>query len=108
RNRHPEWRATHVVQPKFMTEFDGRRVAAVLAADSDFQLCIGRPPLLDTNAHELADAFAVERLKWVHWPDAFLDVAQQELGLGIVPREAAHRLRQVVCAERKEVCFGCD
>ena len=61
------------------------------------------PAALDRHPHQLADAFPVERRKRVVREHAVLEVAREELALGVVAREPERSLRQVVGAEGEEV-----
>src|SRR5689334_10110515 len=56
RDRDAEGRAGDVVEADLVAEGDGPRVAAVLAADADLEPGPCRPPALDADADELADA----------------------------------------------------
>lgn len=49
RNRHSERRTRDIIHANTVTEFDGLRVAAVLAADPDFQIATGGPSTLDAH-----------------------------------------------------------
>ena len=57
---HAERRAGHVVHADAVAELDGARLAAVLAADADFQVRVGLAAAFDGSFHQLADAFVVE------------------------------------------------
>ena len=79
-------------------------VAAVLAADADRSSASSADlPALDRDPHQLADTFLVERRERVVREDAVLEVAGEELALGVVAREPERGLGQVVRAEREEV-----
>src|SRR5579884_1173302 len=108
RDGHAEGRAAHVVQAEFVAERDGGRIAPVLAADADLEVGPGAPPALDAEPHELAHPRAVERLERVARQDLLLDVRTQELGLGIVAREAEDGLREVVGPEAEELRQSSD
>src|ERR1700692_2853221 len=60
RRQHAEWRARHIIHPHLMAEFHRRWVAAVLTADSDFQLGTRLSPALDPDSHQFADAITVD------------------------------------------------
>src|SRR4029077_2915792 len=55
-----ERRAGDVVERELVAEGDRGRVAAVLAADADLELVARLPATLDADAHQLADALAVD------------------------------------------------
>jgi len=65
RDRHAEGRAADVVHAGEVAELDRVRLAAVLAADADLEVGLGRAPLLDTGLDQDADRFAVEDLEGV-------------------------------------------
>ncbi len=50
RDRHPEGRTAHVVEPRPVTEVDRGGIAAVLAADSEVKVLPRAPPLLTAIA----------------------------------------------------------
>ena len=75
----------------------------MLAADTHLQVVLDRSPALDRNPHQVADPLLVEHLERVPLEHAVLEVAGEELALGVVAREAERRLRQVVRAEGEEV-----
>ena len=52
---HAERRAGHVVQANLVAERDGRRIAAVLAADAEFEIRIRLAAELAGHLHELAE-----------------------------------------------------
>src|ERR1700674_4712962 len=74
RHRHPIGRAGDVVQTAGAEEADRVGVAAVLAADTDFELGVRRPPLVRSQFHELADTLLVDRLEGVPGEDLLVDV----------------------------------
>src|SRR5581483_9299972 len=96
-------RAADVVEPEPVAELDRAWLAAVLAADPDLELRLRSAPALDADAHQVADAFLVERLERVRLEHAVLEIEGQELALGVVARHPERRLREVVRAEREEV-----
>src|SRR5579859_7676970 len=111
--RHAVGRATDVVEADHVAELDAVGVAAVFAADAHFQVRVGGAAFLYRHTHELAYAFAVERLEGVggenldllcgSWFVQTFDVAQQELAFGVVAANAKGGLRQVVGAKAEEV-----
>ena len=50
-NRHPEGGAADVVQAQLVAEGDGIGIAAMLTADTDFQVNAGGAPFLDGDVH---------------------------------------------------------
>ena len=69
----------------------------------ELDLRLRRPPPLDRDPHQVADALDVDHLERVPLEHAVLEVPRQELPLRVVARERERRLRQVVRAEREEV-----
>jgi O-acetylserine/cysteine efflux transporter len=63
RDRHPEGRAGHVVEPDLVEEVDRGGVAAVLAADAQVQVGPRGPATLDGRAHQGAHTLDVQRLE---------------------------------------------
>src|SRR5207253_3378807 len=102
-DRHAERRAADVVEAELVAELDAARLPPVLAANADLQLLLDAAPAHDADAHQVADAAAVERLERVAVEDPFFEVEGEELPLGVVAREAERRLCQVVRAAREEV-----
>ena len=86
-----------------MAERHRAGLAAVLAADAHLQVLLHAAPALDRDPHQVADALLVDNLERVPLEDARLEVAREELALGVVPREAERRLGEVVRPERAEV-----
>ena len=87
-----------------MAELDGRRIAAVFAADAAVKLGICALAEFYSHIHELADAGGIELGEGVELVDLVLVIRGQELAC-IVAREAEGHLRQVVCAEAEEICL---
>ena len=86
-----------------MAEGHRGRIAAVLPADAKLDVVLDAARPLDRELHQGTDALLVERLERVALEHAVLQVARQELALGVVAREAERCLREVVRAERAEV-----
>src|SRR6202023_3629707 len=61
RDRHPERRARHVIELDLVAEGDRGGIAAVLAADAEFQVFARLAATLGGDANELADAVAGDR-----------------------------------------------
>src|SRR5579883_219369 len=97
-DRHAEWRAGHIVEPSRVAECDRSRIAAMLAADADLELVAHGTPALDTDANELADAFAIDRHEWIRRQDATRHVRAEE-ARRVVAADAEGRLRQIIGAE---------
>src|SRR5207253_9610401 len=59
RDRHTIRRTTHIVESHLITKLDRGGIAAVLTANSDFELRTSGPPFLYTSPHKSADTIAV-------------------------------------------------
>ena len=94
--------AGDVVEAGLVAEFDGGGVAAVFAADADFEVCLDGAPFFDGDLDEGADAFAVEFDEGVLGEDVVLEVGGEEAA-GVVTGEAEGGLGEVVGAEGEEV-----
>src|SRR5262249_25951448 len=101
RNRDPVGGARDVVETAPMEEADGRRIAAVLAADADLELGARLASVLHGEGDQLADAFLVDRLERIERQDPALEVVGKELP-DVVARESVGHLREVVGSEREE------
>ena len=104
---HAVRRAGDVVQPDLVAELDGRRVAAVFAADAAVQRGTRLAAEIDCHLHQFADADLVELGKRIGLVDLVLVVRGQELAC-VVTREAKGHLREVVRAEAEELCLFRD
>ena len=85
-----------------MAELDGRRIAAVFAADAAMHRRTHRFAHLDRHIHQFADADLVEFRKRIGFVDLVRIVRGQEFA-GVVTREAEGHLRQIVGAEAEEL-----
>src|SRR5438477_13076943 len=102
RDRHPEWTAAHVVEADLVAELDGIGLAAVLAADADFEIRLGLAAALDPELHEAADAVEIDDLEWVFGDQVVLHVGANKAAV-VVSAHTQARLRQVVGAEAEEL-----
>jgi hypothetical protein len=102
-DRHPEGRAADVVQAGHVEERDRVGVAAVLAADAELEVRARLAADPGGEAHEPADAGAVDRLEGRAVEDPGFEVVREEAGFDVVAREAERRLGEVVGAEGEEV-----
>ena len=74
--------------PDRVAERHRSRITTLLTADAHFE---GRALLaaaLDADAHQLADAFLVDRLERIVRQDLLLQVLAQEFALGVIARVA--------------------
>src|SRR6516162_5581822 len=102
RDRHAEGRARYVVEPKFVAEGDRGRIAAVFAANPEFQIWPYLAAPLGSDADQLANAIAVERHERIDWQNSLCRI-DAEKARRVVAADAERRLRQVVGAERKKL-----
>src|ERR1039457_1744215 len=99
-----ERRAGHVVHAHAVAELHRARLAAVLAADADFQVRIRLAAALDGNLHQLANTFLVEDGERIVGENLLILVLLLELRI-VVAREAHGGLGQIVGAEAEELRF---
>src|SRR5262245_4598397 len=82
----------HVVKAEAVAEGDRLRLASVLSADAELELVLRRAAPLGCDPHQLPNPALVEGLEWVSFEHAVLEIAGEELALGVVTREAERRL----------------
>ena len=87
-----------------MAELDTAGIAAVLAADAQTQVRVGRAAIVGSHLDQLANADLIQMLERIALVDLVVVVSSQELG-SVVTAEAEGHLGQVVSAEAKEVSF---
>src|SRR5207245_5477248 len=105
RDGNPEGRSADIVHAQPVTELDAVRITAVLAADADFQLEPGLAPLFDAPAHQHADAFDIQGLKWIRTENSgllFVHVVGKE-SASVVAGETHGGLREVVGTEGEKL-----
>jgi hypothetical protein len=88
-----------------MAELDGDRVAAMLAADTKFNVGSGSFTKVTSHLNQLANADLVQFSKWVLVIDFVLIVIFQEVA-GIISGETKGHLGQVIGSEGEEFSFG--
>ena len=104
RERHRGRRARHVVEPDRMAEVHRRAGLPRARRRCRASGRASRPPPLHRDAHRVADAAFVERFEQVALEHVVLEVAGEELALGIVEENRA-RSGEVVRAEgEKSAC----
>jgi hypothetical protein len=77
-DRDPVRRAGDVVETDRVKELDRVRIAAVLAADADFQLRVRLASALRRQGHELPHAGLIEAREGIFRKDPLLDVCRQK------------------------------
>src|SRR6516162_1949490 len=90
-NRHTERRTGDVVESDLVTECNRGRIAAVLAADADLEAAASGAAALDADAHELADAFSIDRDERIASHDAARHVGAEK-ACCVVAADAVGRL----------------
>src|SRR6266700_2471577 len=110
-DRNPIRRATDVVEPRVLADFDRARVAAMLAANPHLQFfmrllktCPRRPPFRGCELQQPPHTLRVELSERIGGPDLLLDVARDDL-TAIVARKPEGGLRQIVCAKAEKLGF---
>src|SRR5213594_1395054 len=98
RDRHTVRRTAHIVESHLITKLDRWRIAAVLAADSDFELRTGGPALLHAGPHKRPNTFTIQFLERVGLEDSLRHVVGDDL-TRIIARETESRLSQVIGSE---------
>src|SRR5690606_20835894 len=71
-DRHTERRAGDIVIADDMAPLDGFGVAAMLTADTDFEILTGFASFIDRQLHQPAHAVTVERLEGILFQNALL------------------------------------
>src|SRR5881628_200594 len=98
RDRHTVRRTAHIVESHLITKLDRWGIAAVLAADSDFELRTGGPALLHAGPHKRPNTFTIQFLERVGLEDSLRHVVGDDL-TRIIARETESRLSQVIGSE---------
>ena len=86
-----------------MAKFHRPWVPAVLAADTDLEIRTNASPEFDGHPHDLSHTGYVEGRERVIGEHALLDVVTEESRLRVVPRDAEHRLGEIVRSKREEL-----
>src|SRR5262249_52933159 len=95
RDRHPERRAGHVIKTDLVAERDRGRITAMLAADAELDVFTHLAATLGGDAHQFADAVAIDRHERVVCQNAFCSVDAQK-ACGIVAADTESGLGQIV------------
>ena len=90
-----------------MAEFDSRRIAALLAADTEFDVGSGGLTAFDSNLHKLAYTYLVESCEGVGFENLLHIVFVKEL-TGVVSGETESHLSEVIGTEGEEFSFFSD
>src|SRR5581483_8414917 len=102
RDRHAIGRARDIIEPDVVAERDGGGIAAVLAADADFQTRPRLAAALHADLDELADALAIDRDERIDLEDALGHIGTEE-ARRVVAADAVGGLRQIVGTEGEEL-----
>src|SRR5436190_21404103 len=65
-DRHPEWRATNVIQSHLVAERDTVGIATMFTTDTHFQERIRFSPVLKRHAYQLSYSITIECLEWIN------------------------------------------
>ena len=90
-----------------MAELDGRRIAAVFAADTAMNVAAGSVSHFDSHIHKFAYAGGVKTCERIGLENLVLVVRRQEFAC-VVAAETEGHLRKVVGTEAEEFGFFCD
>src|SRR4030095_2862186 len=93
---------TYVIQTEPVTELDAGRLAAVFAANPQFNVWPGFASQIARDFHQAADAFLIDRRKRIGFDDIELTVSGKKAS-GIVPAHSQCRLGEIVCAETEKL-----
>src|ERR1019366_10762578 len=102
--QHAKWRARNVIEAELRAELDGRRFAAVFAADSDLDCRTRLAALFDGHLEQLPNPFAIEHCERDLLQNALREIGRQEL-VDVGARETEGHLREIVSAEAEELRF---
>src|ERR1700722_11556741 len=86
-----------------MTESYGFGIAAMFAADAEFQISPSRASAFCSHTHEFANAINIDRDKRIARNQTARQILRKEISR-IVAAHAERRLRQIIGTERKEFC----
>jgi len=103
-NGNPEGRTGNIVQSHFVAEFNAGRIAAMFAANTQFQIGAGLTTQLCRHLHQFTDAVLIQAGKRIVVINLFIIIGTQELS-GIVTGEAEGHLGQVVGSKAEEIRF---
>ena len=90
-----------------MAELDGRRIAAVFAADTAMNVAAGCVSHFDSHIHKFAYAGGVKTCERIGLENLVLIVRRQEFAC-VVAAETEGHLRKVVGTEAEKFGFFCD
>ena len=76
-----------------MAERHAGRVSAVFTTDADLQVWPLTASGVHSNLHQRPHSLGVDRREWVVGQHALIDIAPEELALGVVTTEAKDHLR---------------
>src|SRR6185437_5532476 len=99
----PERGTGDVIEADFVKEVDRLRVAAVFAADPEFEAGACGPPSFSTDPYQCADTITIDRLERRNAEDALLQIGREERGFHVVARETPGCLGEIVGAEGEKL-----
>ena len=77
-NRHAERRTAHIIQPHLVAELHGRRLTAMLAADTALQVRTDGTALFGSHTYQLPYSILVEHLEGVYFQNLLFQINRQE------------------------------
>ena len=98
------WRAAHIIKAYFVGEVDGFWLSTMFSTYSHLEVGFDGTPFLNSNFHQLANAFLIKDFKRIVLNDTCFLIDWHEFGY-IVTAESECCLGQVVCSKREEVGF---
>ena len=77
-NRHSERRTAHIIQPHLVAELHGRRLTAMLAANTALQVRTDGTALFGSHTYQLPYSILVEHLEGVYFQNLLFQINRQE------------------------------
>src|ERR1700691_6759145 len=90
-----------------MAELDGLWLAAVLAADTDFEVAARGTAFVGGHLDERADTFLIENREGILLQNALLEIGRQEF-VAVIAGDSECGLGEVVGTEAEELGVGSD
>src|SRR3984893_1256719 len=104
RGQHAEWRAGNIIHSHRVAELNGRRVAAVLGANSHLKMGASLASAFGSDANQFAHPVAINHREGSLFDDALREIGWQYF-VHVVEREAERGLGEVIGTEAAERSF---